>query len=211
MQEPNPATSNLLPTDGELYLFERAIPAETADRMLKVLNTSLTWRQDHARIAGREVALPRLTAWYGDRGYRYSGVDNKPQRWNPNLLDLKDCAEKLAGRPFNSMLANLYRDGRDSMGWHADAEKPLGRDPVIASISLGSTRRFQLKHRLDKGQRLSLDLTHGSCLVMAGSLQHHWLHQVPKTSKPVGTRINLTFRWIIDPSDVAASAERVDA
>lgn len=102
-------------------------------------------------------------------------------------------AEGLAGQRFNSVLLNLYRDGRDSVSWHADNEPGLGRNPVIASLSLGATRRFQLKHRRSK-ERVRVDLTHGSCLVMAGATQHHWLHQIPKTARPVGPRINLTFR-----------------
>jgi alkylated DNA repair dioxygenase AlkB len=113
--------------------------------------------------------------------------------WNGPLLEIKAVAEACASVPFNSVLLNLYRDGRDSVSWHADNEPGLGRNPVIASISLGALRRFQMKHR-SSSRRLALELPHGSCLVMAGSTQHHWLHQVPKTARPVGPRINLTFR-----------------
>jgi alkylated DNA repair dioxygenase AlkB len=116
-----------------------------------------------------------------------------PAPWNRPLLEIKAVAEACADHAFNSVLLNLYRDGRDSVSWHADNEPGLGRNPIIASISLGMTRRFQMKHR-QRAERLSLDLPSGSCLVMAGATQHHWLHQVPKTSRPVGPRINLTFR-----------------
>jgi alkylated DNA repair dioxygenase AlkB len=142
---------------------------------------------------GRRLPIPRLTAWHGQAGYVYSGIRMAPAPWTPPLLELKDIAEALAGQPFNSVLLNLYRHGRDSVSWHADNEPGLGRNPVIASISLGAERRFQLKHRRT-GERLSVDLAHGSCLIMAGATQHHWLHQLPKIAQPVGPRINLTFR-----------------
>ena len=121
-----------------------------------------------------------------------------PAAWTPPLLELKRCAEAHAGQAFNSVLLNLYRDGRDSVSWHADNEPGLGRNPVIASLSLGATRRFQLKHR-GSDARVALDLAHGSCLIMAGATQHHWLHQLPKTARPVGPRINLTFRRMAAP------------
>jgi len=188
-----PQPANLAPRDGELWLIEAAV-AEP-ERVLQRLLTELDWRQDTARIVGREVQLPRLTAWYGDAGYRYSGIDNSPEPWLPTLLELKATAEDLAGTTFNSVLANLYRDGRDSMGWHSDDERELGVDPVIASLSFGAVRRFRLKHKREP-LSLALDLQPGSCLVMAGTLQHHWRHALPKTSKPVGPRVNLTFRLI---------------
>jgi len=190
--------ANLLPRDGEVRLYRQALPPEAADRRFDELMRSIDWRQEVARLMGREVAIPRLTAWYGEAGYRYSGIDNPPRAWTPTLLALKELAERLAGTAFNSVLLNLYRDGRDSVSWHADAEPSLGRDPVIASLSLGAVRRFHLRHRRDRSLKLSLDLPHGSCLVMAGATQHHWLHQLPKTAKPVGPRINLTFRRIRD-------------
>ena len=188
-----PQAANLAPRDGELWLIEAAV-AEP-ERVLERLLAELGWRQDTARIAGREVLLPRLTAWYGDAGYRYSGIDNPPQPWLPLLTELKKTGEQLAGVTFNSVLANLYRDGRDSMGWHSDDERSLGSNPVIASLSFGAVRRFRLKHKTAP-RTLALDLQPGSCLVMAGPLQHHWRHALPKTKKPVGPRVNLTFRLI---------------
>jgi alkylated DNA repair dioxygenase AlkB len=184
---------NLLARDGAAWLIERALAAPAADRLLETLLAAIDWRQETATIMGRRVPIPRLTAWHGEAGYVYSGIKMSPMPWNAPLLELKAAAEACAGQAFNSVLLNLYRDGRDSVSWHADNEPGLGRDPVIASISLGATRRFQLKHRRS-GERVALDLAHGSCLVMAGATQHHWLHQLPKTRHPVGPRMNLTFR-----------------
>jgi alkylated DNA repair dioxygenase AlkB len=182
-----------LPCDGLIQLYEGALGAAVASRLFEQLMALTPWRQEIATVMGRRVPIPRLTAWHGAAGYVYSGIRMTPTPWNPPLLEIKAVAEACAGQPFNSVLLNLYRDGRDSVSWHADNEPGLGRDPVIASVSLGATRRFQMKHRT-RNLRLSLDLPQGSCLVMAGATQHHWLHQVPKTSRPVGPRINLTFR-----------------
>ena len=184
---------NLLPRDGVVRLHEHALAAADAWRLFDELMAVTAWRHEIATVMGRRVPIPRLTAWHGEAGYVYSGIRMAPAPWNAPLLELKAAAEACAGHAFNSVLLNLYRDGRDSVSWHADNEPGLGRNPVIASISLGATRRCQMKHRL-WDERLSLDLPPGSCLVMAGATQHHWLHQVPKTSRPVGPRINLTFR-----------------
>lgn len=188
------ADGNLLPRDGILRLVGDTVPGP--DDVMARLMAEIDWRQDVATIVGRSVPLPRLTAWHGDAGYRYSGIDNPPRAWTPLLLELRAVAESVADAAFNSVLLNLYRDGSDGMGWHADDERPLGRDPVIASLSFGATRRFRLKHRTEPGLALSLELPPGSCLVMAGALQHHWRHALPKTRRPVGPRVNLTFRLI---------------
>lgn len=185
--------ANLLPRDGWVRLHREALPAAAAGRLFDALLAATDWRQETATIMGRRTPIPRLTAWHGEAGYVYSGIRLAPLPWTPPLLELKDLAEALAGSPFNSVLLNLYRNGRDSVSWHADNEPGLGRDPVIASVSLGATRRFQLKHRRT-GERVDLDLPGGACLIMAGPTQHHWLHQIPKTARPVGPRINLTFR-----------------
>lgn len=146
---------------------------------------------------GRSVALPRLTAWYGDRDYRYSGIDNQPAPWPDILAPLRSNLEEWAGVTFNAVLLNRYRDGRDSISWHSDAEASLGPNPLIASVSLGAPRRFKLKHRRGRFPSVDVDLRHGDVLIMAGASQHHWLHAVPKTAKPVGERLNLTFRRIV--------------
>jgi alkylated DNA repair dioxygenase AlkB len=188
--------ANLLPCDGEVLLFEQMLAESEADRLFDELLAITPWRQETATVMGRRVPIPRLTAWHGEEGYVYSGIRMDPAPWNEPLLELKAMAVRLAGRPFNSVLLNLYRNGRDSVSWHADNEPGLGREPVIASISLGAVRRFQMRHR-GRGERLGLDLPHGSCLIMAGATQHHWLHQLPKTARPVGPRINLTFRLML--------------
>ena len=185
--------ANLLPCDGIVRLHEDALAEADAARLFEQLMALTEWRHEIATVMGRRVPIPRLTAWHGAAGYVYSGIRMTPAPWNPPLLEIKAVAEACAGQAFNSVLLNLYRDGRDSVSWHSDNEPGLGRNPVIASVSLGATRRFQMKHR-ERDERLALDLPAGSCLVMARATQHHWLHQVPKTSRPVCPRINLTFR-----------------
>ena len=185
--------ANLLPCDGIVRLYEDALAEADALRLFEQLMAVTPWRQEIATVMGRRVPIPRLTAWHGAAGYVYSGIRMAPAPWNAPLLEIKAAAKACAGQAFNSVLLNLYRDGRDSVSWHADNEPGLGRNPIIASISLGAARRFQMRHR-QRDERLALDLPPGSCLVMAGPTQHHWLHQVPKTSRAVGPRINLTFR-----------------
>lgn len=177
-----------------------ALPRAQADGTLAALVAETPWRQDHALIFGRRVALPRLTAWYGDpgAGYSYSGISMAPTPWTPLLAGLKARSEALAGTPFNSALLNYYRDGRDSVGWHADAEPELGRNPVIASWSLGATRRFEFRPRRPAtGPIRAIALGHGSCLVMAGAVQHLWHHRLPRAPRIVEPRVNITFRRIV--------------
>ncbi len=189
------AAGNLLPKDGEAFLIEKALSAEDADSSFSDLLETIDWQQEHALLFGRKIAVPRLTAWYGSHGYGYSGIHHEPAELTPTLTTLKSMAETVTGGHFNSVLINLYRDGQDSMGWHSDDEPVLGPEPEIASLSLGATRRFHLKHRTS-GKRVDLDLAHGSCLIMRGRCQACWRHQLPKTRKRVGPRINLTFRMI---------------
>jgi len=175
-----------------------AIPE--ADAALAALIAETPWRQDHALMFGRRVALPRLTAWYGDAGagYSYSGITMRPTPWTSLLAQLKACAEEMAGVDFNSALLNFYRDGRDSVGWHADNEPELGNNPVIASVSLGATRRFEFRRRPPAGaDTRRIDLEHGSCLVMAGAVQHHWQHRLPRNARIGAPRVNITFRRIV--------------
>jgi alkylated DNA repair dioxygenase AlkB len=188
---------------GELLLFEEWLSAEEAGCFHDTLSREVPWEQKAIRMMGKQVMQPRLVAWFGDPDaiYTYSGLRNVPLPWSPALLELKARAEQDAGSPFNSVLANLYRDGRDSMGFHSDSERELGRDPVIASVSLGATRRFQLRY-VGKQKGVAgrdIDLPGGSLLVMRGATQHFWRHGVPKEKGPVGPRINLTFRRIYPP------------
>lgn len=189
------AAANLLPCDGEAWLDEAFLDPDLADRFLAALTTELDWRQETAHLFGRYIPLPRLTAWYGDVGYRYSGVTHPPAPWPAALDELRHRVSQVVPRP-NSALANLYRDGRDSVSWHADDEPEFGPQPVIASVSLGASRRFVLRHRRN-GERITVELPHGSLLVMAGACQHCWQHAIPKSSAARGTRINLTFRRIV--------------
>lgn len=190
--------TNLAPFNGELYWLPSFFPSVEADQLFQKFYDSLAWQQERLFIYGRWVNVPRLMAWYGDADahYRYSGVDHQPIPWNPSLRSLCVHMEETCGQGFNSVLANLYRDGNDSMGCHADDEKELGSNPTIASLSLGETRLLRFKHR-STGDKLDLDLKHGDLLIMAGELQQHWLHEVPKTRKRKLPRINLTFRQIL--------------
>ncbi|WP_303309521.1 alpha-ketoglutarate-dependent dioxygenase AlkB [Hymenobacter sp. BT730] len=187
--------------DADIWLDTEFLPVAEAVRLQQELTDTLQWRQEPIRLFGKEVLQPRLTAWYGDATaqYSYSGLSLAPQPWTPALQHLRTRVEQATGTTFNSVLLNLYRTGQDSMGWHADDEPELGPEPIIASISLGATRRFRLRPRYPQQPdhaALGLDLSTGSLLVMRGPTQQHWLHAVPKTARPVGPRINLTFRTI---------------
>jgi len=184
--------------DGDACYYPDVFGPTEAQQLFARLRTDIGWKEEHIVVFGEHRRVPRLVAWYGDPGasYVYSGVRHEPLPWIPPLEEIRERVERLTGYAFNSMLANLYRDGNDGMGWHADDEAELGRDPVIASVSLGATRRFRMRHRRRRDLTVDLDLEHGSLLVMAGSTQHHWVHAVPKTRRPVGERINLTFRAI---------------
>ena len=185
--------------DAEVVLYPAFFSAAEADRLLRELRDTTAWRQESMRIYGKEIAFPRLTAWYGDEGtsYVYSGIKNVPLPWTPAILEVKRAVEPPADVVFNSVLLNRYRTGKDSVSWHADDEPKLGEQPVIASVSFGGTRSFQLKHKKRKELKASIDLTHGSLLLMRGGTQANWLHQIPKTAKPVEERLNLTFRAIV--------------
>ena len=150
---------------------------------------------------GKAVKIPRRQVWMGDAHcrYRYSGTCFEPQPWQPQVKAMAQQVSAFLRRPFNCVLLNLYADGQQHMGWHADNEKELGHDPQIASLSLGATRRFELKHRAAPWQ-LALDLTPGSLLLMAGGCQQHWLHRLPKQSRVSTCRLNLTFRYIKNPA-----------
>jgi alkylated DNA repair dioxygenase AlkB len=180
-------------------IFYRTFFSEArANVFYEELYRNANWRQEQIKLYGKLIDLPRRTAWYGDEGrsYTYSGITVTPNPWMPVLLEIKKEIEIVSGVIFNSVLLNLYRTERDSVAWHSDDEPELGRNPVIGSVSFGATRRFQFKHKRDKAPRQKIDLPHGSYLLMKGLTQHSWLHQVPKETKPLGARINLTFRVI---------------
>ncbi|MDH5822973.1 alpha-ketoglutarate-dependent dioxygenase AlkB [Luteimonas sp. RD2P54] len=168
-----------------------------ADALFARLLAGVEWRTHRIRMFGREVDSPRRSCWIGDpgAGYRYSGARFEPHPWPRALLPLRARLRDEVGVDFNSVLANLYRDGSDRMGWHSDDEPELGPRPCIASVSLGAARRFLLKHR-EGGERLAVELPHGSLLLMRGDTQRHYRHALPATARPLGPRINLTFRRV---------------
>jgi len=185
---------NILPKDGEVIYFPQLFTADESEGYLASLQKEVNWKHEPIKIFGKEVMQPRLTAWYGDSEYRYSGITMHPNAWTSSLMKIKQKIEAIAGITFNSALLNHYRNEKDSMGWHRDNEKELGENPIIGSVSFGATRTFQLKHYFDKQLKTSIDLTDGSFLLMRGETQHYWQHCIPKTSRPLGPRINLTFR-----------------
>lgn len=185
-------------SDGDILWVKHFLSPDEANTLMASLLDTIPWRQDSIRIAGKDTPIPRLQAWFGDEGlvYTYSGLTLQPNPWLPELEALKHRIEDYSDTHFNSLLANLYRDENDSVGWHADDEPELGENPVIASLSLGETREFALKHRDHPHQKVRLDLRNGDLLIMKGALQHHWLHQLPKAKTHCDPRINLTFRRI---------------
>jgi alkylated DNA repair dioxygenase AlkB len=188
----------MLLEDGELALHERLFSEAESRALFDALLAGVAWSGGAIRLYGKEIPIPRLQAWYGEPGergvYEYSGMRLVPLPWTDEMLLVRRRVEPLCGTRFTHVLVNLYRDGQDSVGWHSDDEPILGRDPVIASVSLGATRLFELRHRRRPEQRRRLELKDGSLLVMLGATQHHWKHRVPKTRRAVGPRINLTFR-----------------
>jgi alkylated DNA repair dioxygenase AlkB len=187
--------------DAELAFDSGWLSCGQADVLFAALGAAIPWEVHRLRLFGRDVDSPRLSCWIGDPGaaYAYSGSRFQPRPWPAALLPVRGRLQAELGIDFNSVLANLYRDGRDCMGWHGDDEIELGPRPVIASLSLGATRRFVLKQRHGAGRKLELPLPHGSLLLMRGDTQRRYRHALPRTAKPVGSRINLTFRRIIHP------------
>ena len=185
--------------DGELAWAPGWLEPGAADALLEDLRDRVPWEVHRIRLFGREHASPRLSCWIGDPEavYRYSGTVFQPHPWPASLAALRNRLQEAVGARFNSVLANRYRDGRDAMGWHSDNEPELGPTPVIASVSLGATRRFVLRHRGEPSRKVALELAHGSLLVMRGATQRHWQHALPRTAKGVGERVNLTFREIL--------------
>ena len=163
---------------------------------LRQLMSGLAWEEQGFTIFGRSRPMPRLIAMYGPVGYRYSGVMHPPRALTPELEAIRARVQDVAGRPFNSVLANLYRDGRDSVGWHRDSDYAHGGQPDIASVSFGATRRFEVRDEANRA-RAAVDLESGSVLLVSGDAIIHWWHRVPKTSRPVGPRVNLTFRHMV--------------
>jgi alkylated DNA repair dioxygenase AlkB len=185
---------------GDLAFAPAWLPPTEADARFAGLRASVLWSQGTITMFGRSLLEPRLTAWFGEADYTYSGRTVHAAPWTPDLADLRDRVSRAAGASFNAVLLNRYRDGNDSMGMHSDDEPELGSNPTIASVSLGASRRFVLSPKTKSARRggtYELELGHGSLLVMSGECQHRYRHGVPKEPGRQGERINLTFRLIL--------------
>jgi len=187
----------LLPYDGSAMYFDWVLGDLDASAVFADLLKNTPWESRTIKMFGKEFLQPRLVAWFGDpgRGYTYSGISMNINPWTSQLELLKSICEQKAGRAFNSLLINLYRNGEDKVSWHSDNEPELGKEPCIASLSLGATRRFKFRH-LDSKAVVECSLTPGSLVVMSGLSQIKWEHEVPKEARVKGPRINLTFRYV---------------
>jgi alkylated DNA repair dioxygenase AlkB len=185
--------------DARLRYYQNLFSEKVSNVYFNTFFEQIPWQQDDVKVFGKVYAQPRLTSLHSNslNTYTYSGLTLRPQPMTDELLELLEQIQKVSQHDFNCVLLNLYRDGTDSNGWHADNEKELGKHPHIASFSFGATRFFHFKHRKIKSERYKIELQHGSLLLMEGAMQEHWLHQIPKTKKPLQPRINLTFRNII--------------
>ncbi len=195
--EPHSTEKNLLPYDGEVIYHGPIFDARITDNYYQTLLTQLDWKADEAIIFGKHIFTKRKVAWYGDFPYQYtySGIQKTALSWHPALLQIKTVVEDISNEVYNSCLCNLYHNGSEGMAWHSDGEKDLKKHGVIASVTLGSERKFGFKHK-DTKETLYLMLEHGSLLLMKGTTQDHWLHRLPPTTKVLQPRINLTFRKI---------------
>ena len=185
--------------DAEFSLLRQLLSPDEAGRLANRLVNSIDWRRDCIQLFGHRHPLPRLHQWYGEPGavYRWSGLRMEPRPWLPEIAKLRSLVSQTSGQKFNCVLVNYYRDGNDSMGWHADDEPELGPDPAIASLSLGATRTMRLRRRSGPDRMsTSIELESGSLLLMTGPTQQHWQHCVPKRRTVSEARINLTFRHI---------------
>jgi alkylated DNA repair dioxygenase AlkB len=192
-------SQNLLPFQGEIMLYPDFFSKEKADYLFADLQKTLDWRQEPIWMFGKQVMQPRLTALYGNPGqaYAYSGLSMGSLPWIPVLEEIRDKIQTFTRLSFSHVLCNFYRDGNDSMGWHRDNEPVLGKNPSIASVTFGATRMFQVRQYGSKSHKFDIPLSHGSLLMMQGESQHYWEHQLPKTKKVNGPRINLTFRKLL--------------
>ena len=189
---------NILPFEGTVNYFGSVLTPKLADHFYHQLLNTIDWKNDEARIFGKQYITKRKVAWYGDLGYSYaySNSTKVALPWTQDLLELKRVVEDLSGFTFNSCLLNLYHSGDEAMGWHSDDEKSLGKNSCIASLSLGAERKFSFKHK-NSGQTISLDLAHGSLLLMKNETQTYWLHRLNKSTKIKQPRVNLTFRTFV--------------
>lgn len=199
---------NLNLKDADVTYYQYFFSKTEADKYFKNLHKEIPWQQDEIKVFGKTYNQPRLTAFFGinKEPYSYSNITMFPKPFEGDLLDIKTAIETELNICFTSCLANLYRDGKDSNGWHADDEKELGKNPIIASLTFGEERVFHFKHKHDKNLKKKIILKHGSLLLMKGLTQKHWLHQIPKTAREIGPRINLTFRIIPQKNRVPSNS-----
>jgi alkylated DNA repair dioxygenase AlkB len=198
-----PRRQKIEAADADLTLFPEFLSPGEASRFLEELMNNVPWRQDHIRLYGKVHAVPRLQQWFADDGlvYTWSGIEMQPEPWSSSLDWLRGRLHHVTGQRFNTVLANYYRNGNDTVGWHSDDEKELGKRPIIASISLGASRDFVLRHKTRTDvEKVVLRLTHGSLLVMSGDTQACWQHALPRRKRVSEARVNLTFRFV-RPSD----------
>ena len=188
---------NLLPKDGIVYYYGTIFSLAETNRYYEILRSTIQWKNDAAIIFGKKITTKRKVAWYGaaEFEYTYSNVTKKALPWTPELLAIKRTVEEKCDETFNSCLLNLYHSGAEGMAWHSDAERDLKKNGAIASVSFGAERKFAFMHKVTK-ETVSLNLQHGSLLIMKGTTQTHWLHRLPPTAKVHTPRVNLTFRTI---------------
>lgn len=191
---------NILPYDGEALFYPDFLSGVESDFYMKQLLQEYQYKQLLIHIYDKDVLQPRLTAFCGESGVglEYSEETLKVQPWSTNLQVLRERVEKVAGVKFTHALLNLYRDGKDSVSWHRDKERNWGAEPVIASLSMGAARTFQFRNYEEKSVTRSVELTPGSLLIMKGATQRCWEHQIAKTSKRIGPRLNITFRVLMN-------------
>lgn len=184
--------------DAEVHYLPQWVEPDVADQWMHELSQRTPWSQPQIKIYGRSVPVPRLVAWYGDAEarYRYSGLLHEPLPWTPLLAEIRQRVQLQVGQTLNGVLLNFYRDGQDAMGWHSDDERELGEHPLVVSLNLGAARRFDFRRKGGSRIEHSIELEHGSLLVMSGPTQHHWQHQIARSRKISEPRLNLTFRQI---------------
>lgn len=198
---PSDSTKNLLPQDGEVYYYGKALNMSEADQVYSDLMNKIEWKHDESIILGKRIITKRKVAWYGDQdfSYTYSNTTKQALPWTNQLLKLKNIVEDKTNETFNSCLMNLYHTGDEGVSWHSDGEKALKKHGAIASLSFGAERKFSFKHR-DTKEKVDILLEHGALLIMTGTTQTNWLHSLPKTKKIITPRISLTFRTIVESS-----------
>jgi alkylated DNA repair dioxygenase AlkB len=195
---PISANQNQLPYDGEVYYHADFFTATQSHDYLRILTNEIPWKHDEVVIFGKVIQTRRKVAWYADfeRPYTYSGRTKIGLPWTPTLLSIKSAIEEKAQITFNGGLMNYYHDGNEGASWHSDNEKTIKPNSCIASVSFGAARKFEFKHK-ETQEKVSIALAPGSLLLMQGTTQTHWIHQLPKSKKIKEPRLNLTFRQMI--------------